>query len=233
MKQIPFVKSVYRLLYRKILKNRFAYFLAPPVIPVSEIYGFDRGKPIDRYYIENFLKRNADSIKGSCLELLNDSYTKTFGAEKVTSSVILDIDEENKKATLIADLRNLRSVADSTFDCIILTQVLQYIDDLDSAISECHRTLKDDGVILATMPSLGRIDCSAGVSGDYWRFTEASAKFIFKKRFKEEKLTVNSFGNVKTGMYFLAGFAQEDISRKALDIRDLDFPMLITVKAIK
>src|SRR5258708_1276969 len=36
--------------------------------PISTSFGFDRGTPIDRYYIENFLGRNAGDIRGRVLE---------------------------------------------------------------------------------------------------------------------------------------------------------------------
>jgi hypothetical protein len=32
--------------------------------PISRLWGSDRGQPIDRRYIENFLKRHAGDIRG-------------------------------------------------------------------------------------------------------------------------------------------------------------------------
>src|SRR5690349_22309374 len=36
--------------------------------PLSQSWGFDRGTPIDRYFIESFLARHADAIRGRVLE---------------------------------------------------------------------------------------------------------------------------------------------------------------------
>lgn len=228
-----FLRSIYKIIYRNIIKNKSLYFFSSSPFPISNIYGFDRGKPLDRFYIEKFLENNREDVRGVCLELLNNEYTKKYGCNKVYESVILDIEKKNTKATLISDLRNLKEVKDNTFDCIILTQVLQFIDDIDSAILECYRTLKPGGVLLATMPSISRIDCTSGEVGDYWRFTTASANYLFGKKFKKENTFISSQGNAKTGLYFYAGLAVEDTSRKLLSVNDKNFPLIITVRVIK
>lgn len=221
-----------RLILRTI-KPSFLYFLNHGTKPLSNYHGFDRGMPIDRFYIENFLEQNKEKIKGNCLELLNDNYIVKYGGEKVTKSEVLDIDRTNRDATIIGDIRNLKDIPDGTYDCVILTQVLQFIDDVEAAVSECHRILKSNGVLLATLPSLSRIDPVAGVNDDYWRFTIASAKYIFGKKFKPEQTEIFSLGNVRSGIYFYAGLAQEDTRKKILRKNDPDFPLIITIKAIK
>ena len=228
-----FLRIVYKFIYRNVIKNKSVYFITSSSKPISNMYGFDRGKPLDRHYIENFLENNKRDVRGTCLELLNDEYTKKYGGARVTKNVILDIEKENSKATLISDLRNLSEIKDDTFDCIILTQVLQFIDDVDMAISECHRTLKPGGVMLVTVPSISRIDCSSGEKGDFWRFTTASAHFLFEKKFKKKNVLVNSFGNARIGLYFYAGLAEEDTPKKLFNQNDANFPLIITVKATK
>lgn len=228
-----FLRGIYKSIYRNIIKNKSIYFFSTSTKPVSDIYGFDRGKPLDRYYIEKFLDENKKNIHGVCLELLNNVYTKKYGGDDITESVVLDIEKGNKNATLISDLRNLTEVADNTFDCIILTQVLQFIDDVDAAISECYRTLKSGGTLLVTMPSISRVDCASGEKGDYWRFTTASALFLFEKKFKKEKVSINSKGNARVGLYFYAGLSEEDTPKKLFHTDDRNFPLIITVKATK
>lgn len=232
-KLFNFLRNVYKVVYRNILKNKSIYFLFSSSKPISNIYGFDRGNPLDRHYIEKFLENNKKDVRGVCLELLNNNYTKKYGGSKVSESVVLDIEKENKNATLISDLRNLKEVKDNTFDCIILTQVFQFIDDVDASISECYRVLKPEGVLLATMPSISRIDCASGESGDYWRFTTAAAKYLFEKKFKKENLSINSQGNARVGLYFYAGLSEEDTPKNLFEINDKNFPLIVTVRAIK
>lgn len=205
--------------------------------PVSNIYGFDRGTPIDRYYIENFLHENKGSIKGDVLELLNDHYTQKFGGKNVRNADVLDIDTSNRSATIYADLRSPGKLPENRYDCIILTQVLQFIDDVDAAVASAHKMLKPGGTLLCTLPSVSRIDCVAKEAGDYWRFTKASAVYLFTKHFNAENskatLEISSFGNVFVAICFLEGIALEEIKKKELDYVDPNFPLIICVKAVK
>ena len=45
------------------------------VQPVSSVFGLERGNPIDRYYIEKFLKENDRYIKGNVLEIAESTYS--------------------------------------------------------------------------------------------------------------------------------------------------------------
>src|SRR4051794_12778338 len=54
--------------------------------PVSRNFGLDRGTPIDRYYIDDFLRRHAGrrdyvigDVQGHVLEIGMDTYTRRFG----------------------------------------------------------------------------------------------------------------------------------------------------------
>ena len=64
-----------------------------PLAPVSRSYGFDRGLPIDRHYIEDFLRRHgswpgyaAGDIRGAVMEVGDDAYTQRFGGDRVDAS---------------------------------------------------------------------------------------------------------------------------------------------------
>jgi len=213
----------WRALRKSIAKGR----------PVSDIYGFDRGAPIDRLYIEEFLNKNRGAIRGACLELLNSDYTVRFGGKQVTKIDVLDIDPANNSATVHGDLRDLESIKNSTYDCVILTQVLQFIDDYEVAIKECHRILKPGGVVLATVPALSRSDVASGSDRDFWRFTPAGAQYIFGKVFGLKNIKVDGCGNVLTGLGFWVGLAQQDLSPTDFDYDDPNFPILVTVRATK
>jgi len=211
----------------RFLNLKVFYFLLNKNKPISKVYGLDRGKAIDRFYIEKFLEENKKYIKGNCLELLNNDYTIRYGGKNVIKSDILDIEKNNKRANIIGDLRNLKDIIpDDSYDCIILTQVLQFIDDYDSALLECKRILKKDGSLLITAPAMSRIDCVAGIGGDFWRFTEASFDYILKDKFNNIK--VLPYGNVKTGMGFWIGLSQQDVNKNSYHFNDKNFPILIT-----
>lgn len=214
---------------RRILKPAWLYFLSRSLRPLSHNFGSNRGEPVDRYYIEKFLSENSGMIKGVCLEVENSHYCKKFGT--AFKCDVLDINQNNQNATVVSDLRNMAKTPDNTYDCLILTQIFQFIDDCEAAIKECHRILKPNGILLATLPTMSRIDGRAGIKGDYWRFTQASTKYLFGKYFND--LEVKSWGNVLSGTAFWVGMAQEELSQNKLDYNDQDFPIIISVKAIK
>ena len=218
-----------RTILRRIFKPAWLYFLSRSLKPLSHNFGSNRGEPVDRYYIEKFLSENYSSIKGACLEVEDNTYCKKFG--NASKCDVLDINKNNPKATVVADLRNMPEISDNTYDCLILTQVFQFIDDCEAAIKECHRILKPGGTLLVTLPYISRIDGRAGVEGDYWRFTPASAGYLFKKYFHD--LEVKNWGNVLSGTAFLVGAAQEELSKRELKNKDENFPVIISVKAVK
>src|ERR1051325_2617634 len=111
--------------------------------PINRRFGLDRGRPIDRYFIDSFLARHAMDIRGSVLEVANNTYTMRFGGDRVTKSEILFVEEGNPRATIVADLSSHEHhIPSESFDCIILTQTLQYIYDTRSAIQTLYRILK-------------------------------------------------------------------------------------------
>src|SRR5678815_4181077 len=73
------------------------------VRPKSDHWGWDRGTPVDRYYIERFLAAHADDVRGNVLEVKDADYTKRYGRDVVRTDV-LDIDPANSQATIVADL---------------------------------------------------------------------------------------------------------------------------------
>ncbi len=201
--------------------------------PVSRVFGYDRGQPVDRYYIENFLARWADDVRGRVLEIKDDSYTRKFGGDRVTASDVLDIDERNQEATIVADLACANHVPSDAFDCIIFTETLQLIYDARAAVQTLLRVLKPGGVLLATFPGIRQIDYRQ--CGDYWSwaFTRLSARRLFEEAFPAANLEVEAHGNVLAAISLLHGLATEELSRKELDSRDPDYEVVVTVRAVK
>ena len=192
----------------------------------------ERGQPIDRYYIDKFLEENRADIKGICLEIRDNRYTGRYGAN-IEKADVLDIDKSNPDAAIYGDLRSLGAVKNNSYDCIILTQTLQYIDDLKAAVSECYRILKPGGVILATAPTMSRIDPHAEQVKEFWRFTEGGLRYIFEQSFSPDKVRTGSYGNIATGLGFWIGQAAEELTKKELNRNDSDFPVLTSIKATK
>lgn len=202
--------------------------------PLTRSFGYDRGQPVDRYYIEKFLSEHADNIAGHVVEIGDDHYTLKFGGVRVTRSEVLDQAHPDSNPTIIADLTHADHIPSDSFDCIIITQTLQFIYDVHAAVRTLHRILKPGGVLLASLPSLSPI-CRYDMDrwGDYWRFTSAAVQRLFGEVFGSGNLQVNAHGNVLVAMAFLFGMASQELTTEELDFNDRDYETLITVRAVK
>lgn len=199
--------------------------------PLSAHWGMERGTPIDRYYIEQFLHDHTADVRGRVLEVKDRRYTTAFGSG-VSHSDVLDIDPANPNATIVADLAAAEHVDADQFDCIIVTQTLQFVFDLGSAIRHLHRMLRPDGVLLVTVPSITRNDRLL-LQSDYWRFTAAACTRLFGDVFGNGNVDVRSHGNVLAAAAFLNGIAREELSARNLKSEDPLFPVIVTARARK
>ena len=202
------------------------------VTPLSRVFGFDRGGPVDRRYIEAFLTRNSGDVRGRVLEVKDDSYTRRFGGSRVTSSDVLDIHPGNACATFIDDLAAGTQLPTDAFDCIVLTQTLQLVFDVRAAIQTVHRILKPGGVALVTVPGITQIPRAEAPSW-YWSFTESSARRLFETAFRNGQVSIETHGNVLAAAAFLYGLAAQELHDDEMDAVDPDYPVTIAIRAAK
>ncbi len=203
------------------------------VTPVSRHFGFDRGQPVDRYYIERFLAHRAGDIRGRVLEVGDDTYTRRFGGNQVSIRDVLHVKEGNPQATIVADLARADQVPSDAFDCLILTQTLHLLYDMPAAVRTIHRILKPGGVCLATVPGISQLEVGEWRDTWYWSLTERSARRLFEERFGAGAVEVASHGNVLAACAFLQGLASEELRPGELDHHDPSYPLLITIRAVK
>jgi hypothetical protein len=202
------------------------------VTPFSKEFGYDRGGPVDRYYIENFLEENSSLIKGRVLEIGDNDYTLRFGKSAVTKSDILHIDPSNTMATIIGDLSDAPQIEDDTYDCIVLTQTLHLIYNYKAALQTCFRVLKPGGVLLMTVPGITHIDQGEWKNNWLWAFTSASVRRMLAEVFPAPA-EIETFGNVFIASAFLYGMGVNEVKKKQLDYNDPHYQVIITAKATK
>jgi methyltransferase family protein len=207
---------------------------ALPDEPVSRTFGFDRGKPIDRWYIEQFLETHAADVRGRVLEVAEDTYTRWYGGDRVIRSDVLYARPGHPDTTIVGDLTTGIGITESTFDCFICTQTLPFIYDVRAAVAGICRLLAPNGVVLATLPGISQISRADRRDwGDWWRFTEDSARRLFGDVFGLDHVAVEQHGNVRTAAAFLYGLAVEDLPDEAFAPTDPDFHLLLTVRAVR
>ena len=201
--------------------------------PVDGNWGFERGTPIDRVYVERFVGAHAHDIRGRVLEIAAPDYTTRFG-RAVTSVDVLMAEEGNPDATIVADLTDAPQVPADAFDCAIVTQTLQFVYDVRAALCTLHRVLAPGGVLLATVPGLTKISPHEdAVYGEWWHYTARSLHRLAGEAFGEANVEVASFGNVLAATGFLYGLAASDLKQEELDVHDPLFEVVVGLRATK
>jgi hypothetical protein len=203
-------------------------------IPLNRHFGHGRGEFIDRAYIEAFLAANAHLIRGTVLEVAEDTYTRRFGAGKVERCDVLHAVEGNPGTSIVADLQSAPSIGDCQYDCIVLTQTLQMISDMSAAVATTHRILKPGGSVLATISGISQASRSDNEQwGDKWRCTSRGATALFASSFDERRIEVVGYGNVLTATAFLQGLSVSDLTAAEVAFHDPDYEVLVAVRATR
>ncbi len=205
------------------------------VSPISAVFALDRGLPIDRYYIEQFLAAHEADVCGHVLEFGDDRYLRRFGGSRVTRADILDVVAGGAHHTIQADLARADHIPANTFDCILCTQTVQMIFDLRAAIGHLARILKPGGVLLLTAHGISRIARREGIDswGEYWRLTGQSARRLFGEAFRPEAISVETYGNVLSAVASLHGLAAEELDPDELNHPDPNYEVLVAIRAVK
>jgi SAM-dependent methyltransferase len=202
--------------------------------PISRSWGGDRGTPVDRFYIHQFLRDWQSDVHGRILEIGDNEYTVRYGGSRVERSEILHASRGNPKATYVDDLMVGATLPAAAFDCVICTQTLNVIPDIPAALSTLHRILKPGGVLLATMPGISKVyHDDDDVWADYWHLTPRSVEWLAQRAFGPAGFTVQTRGNAASATAFIQGLAAEELTAAQLDTIDLDFPVSIGLRAIK
>jgi SAM-dependent methyltransferase len=198
--------------------------------PFSDNYGSDRGVPVDRVYIEEFLAAYAEDIASRVLEVGNSEYTDRFGAGRVSHIDVVDIRHDNPRATLVADLCESESLPANRFDCFILTQTLHLLRDPAAALANAWQSLAPGGVLLLTVPTISRVD---PVEQDYWRFTSLGLQAFLADHWPGREAEIRSYGNLTTALSTLLGLAAHEVRSQRLAPNDDFFPLIVGARAQK
>lgn len=120
-----------------------------------------------------------------------DPYKSLF--RDATRYVTMDLLPTPGKTNVVADATGL-PFADASFDCVVSTEVLEYVPDEDCFVEEMHRVLMPGGLAVVTVPFMFNFH------NDFRRFTNLGLTQLFK-RFAE--LSVSSQGNRLTTVWDL------------------------------
>jgi SAM-dependent methyltransferase len=202
--------------------------------PVSRRFGLDRGTPIDRRYIEAFLREHAPLVRGRTLEVGERRYGPLVGGGRVTECLAIHAAPDPGSGLARGDLTDPATLPDGTIDCFICTQTFNFIYALEDAARGAHRVLRPGGVLLATVAGISQISrYDMERWGDFWRFTPASLERLLAGAFGAGVET-RGYGNVLAATAFLQGLAVEDLPDPGrLDLHDPDYPVVVAAVARK
>ena len=142
--------------------------------------------------------------------------------------------EGNPQATIVGDLTDAPQIPSDTFDCAIVTQTLQFVYDVRSALATLHRVLAPGGVLLATVPGITKISPPEDDEyGEWWHYTARSTQRLAEEAFGVGDVEARSYGNVLTASGFLYGLAASDLTSEELNAHDRLYEVIVGVRAVK
>jgi SAM-dependent methyltransferase len=219
------IASLLRPVVRHVPGARRAYLTARfgdlgRTAPLTN-WGSQRGLPVDRWYIQDYLYNHSADVSGRVLEVKSDLYGSRLGASVVD---VVDIDPTNPRATVIGDLCDPATLDQGRYDAAIVTQTLQLVSDPEAALRNVLRSLRLRGVLLITVPCLSRLVGDI----DRWRWTPAGfQQLVLQVAPVSASVEVVGLGNGLAGRAFLFGLAAEDVAPSALAVRDVDYPLIV------
>ena len=198
--------------------------------PLASDFGYSRGGPVDRYYIESFLEQHDADVRGRVLEIGDDSYTRRFGGDRVERADVLHIDDVGG-VTYAGDISDGAFLPDDTFDCIILTQTLHLVYDFPAALRTIRRILTPGGVLLLTVPGISNMDSGEWGSSWHYSFTHLSLRRMAEESLHGFDAEITSYGNVLAAVAFLHGMSSQELTQAELDDHHLEYSLIHALRA--
>ncbi len=198
------------------------------VEPFSRTFGFERGTPIDRFYLHRFLEANRDAISGRVLEVQVPSYTQTYGHDIEVSHTV-DIDPKFR-ATYTCDLADAPQIPSGGYDCFIVPNTLQHVADPGSVLRTMLRVVKPGGTVLASAAGLLPLIPDGD---ELWRLTPEGWRRTLAREWPGCDVEVQGHGNCLAAIAAMHGLALEELHDHELLSTDVRYPVLVTIRGRK
>ncbi len=201
-----------RYLFRGLRRPRWGNLRR--VHPFSDHFGFERGTPIDRFYLHRFLDRHRQLITGRVLEIQSSDYTHRYGRALTATDSIDVVTTFNAQPTYLVDLAASEDVIpSSSYDCFLMPNTLNMLRDVEACMRQALRVIKPGGVILATAAGLVPL---TGDVADYWHLSADGWREIAARAWPGCEVRIEQHGNSLTAVAAMLGLAVEDVARSHL-----------------
>ena len=198
------------------------------VEPFSAVFGFDRGTPVDRFYLHRFLDANRALVTGRVLEVQVPSYTRTYGHDVEVAHTV-DINAAFRP-TYVCDLADAAAIPADSYDCLLAPNTLQYVADLPAALGTMLRVVKPGGAILASAPTLLPLIPDGE---ELWHFSPDGWRRTLAREWAGCDVVVEGHGNCLSAIAAMHGLALEELTDEELSANDPRFPVLVTIRCRK
>lgn len=195
--------------------------------PACPYFGYSRGTPIDRFYLDEFIKAHRAGIRGRTLEIGGTPASRArYGLSEVDEFVTVD-GSASVGADVVGDVEDIATFPSCSFDSILAFYVLEHCEHPERVISNVHEWLKPGGTFFCVVPNTQRVHAAPK---DYWRILPDGLASLFR-RFADQRIEVH--GNLATCIATLSGIAVEEVPRHLLGERDSRYPVTTGVLARK
>lgn len=195
--------------------------------PFCSDYGYSRGTPIDRYYLERFIAEIRDEVVGDTLEIGGRRQNqKLYGFNHPASYLTMDV-IPHQDVEVVADVHNADAFPAGSFDTVVFLNVLEHCENPSLAVANVHRWLRDGGRVFCMVPNAQRVH---GAPNDFWRPLPAAIDLLFSA-FPQRRMFV--YGNALSAVASLMGVAAEELSAEDLDWHDGEYPVASCIIAQK
>jgi hypothetical protein len=193
----------------------------------NDHFGFDRGTPIDRYYVEKFFEKHRDVITGNILEIDRNMYAGQFG-RNVLRVDSFDIEADPScPPTFVCDLAHCENVIPTeAYDCVLLPCTLSVLRELGPCLRNALRVVRPNGVILASCATFMPLNTE---NADYWHYSPAGWREFLPSVWPGCEIVVEGYGNCLAVVAASMGLVVEDVTPKELDYCDPILPVTTTV----
>ena len=195
--------------------------------PFSHRFGFDRGAPVDRYYLQQFVRSIRPVVRGRCLEIggsLKNNWLYRFDVDEFRT---LELEQSRVADDLVGDAADRGVLDPESWDSILAFHVLEHCPNPFAVASNMCAWLRPNGHACIVVPCAQRVH---NYPGDYWRFMPDGLRVLFRD-FSE--VNVSTYGNPLTVVSNYLALSHTELLAEDMDAVHPDYPVLACVVARK
>lgn len=195
------------------------------VQPFSNVFGWDRGTPVDRYYADAFFEKYRAAIRGDVLEIDRSLYTERYGYA-LGKAHTFDIDPRCNPTYLCDLAHSENALPDEAYDCVLLPCTLSLLREIVPCLRNALRVLKPGGTILANASCLSPMD---GTTRDFWHASPAGWRHLTELAWPGCEVILEPHGNCLAAAAAIMGISAEELSPEELAYDDGIYPVVTNI----